>query len=78
MKLHFEPNAFPRPFRSNATKVEIVKKLIQWATATAKRELEEIKRKGDKNHFIQDGMETIICYGIACCRKQCKVCVEQN
>ena len=38
--------------------------------------LEQIKRNHYEDRLIQDGMETIISYGIACCRKQCKVCVQ--
>ena len=40
--------------------------------------LEQIARKRYENRLRQDGMETIIRYGIACCRKQCKVCVQQD
>ena len=35
--------------------------------------LDQIKRNRYEDRFIQDGMETIISYGIACFRKQCKV-----
>ena len=38
--------------------------------------LAQIKRNHYEDRLIQDGMETIISYGIACCRKQCKVYVE--
>ncbi len=40
--------------------------------------LEQIARKRYESRLRQDGMETIIRYGIACCRKQCKVCVAQD
>lgn len=39
--------------------------------------LEQIKRNRYEDRLLQDGMETILCYGIACCRKQCRVCVEE-
>ena len=40
--------------------------------------LNQITQKRYESRLHQDGMETIIRYGIACCRKQCKVCVLQN
>ena len=38
--------------------------------------LEQIKQNRYEDRLIQDGMKTIISYGIACCRKQCKVCAQ--
>ena len=43
-----------------------------------RKALEQIKQNRYEDRLIQDGMETIICYGIACCRKQCKVCVRNK
>ncbi len=45
--------------------------------AGCREALAQIKEKGYEEKLIQDGMETILCYGIACCRKQCRVCVEE-
>ena len=40
--------------------------------------LAQIKRNHYEDRLIQDGMETIISYGIACCRKQCRVYVKSE
>ena len=44
--------------------------------AGCREALNQITQKRYESRLCQDGMETIIRYGIACCRKQCKVCVE--
>ena len=40
--------------------------------------LEQIKRNRYEDRLVQDGMETIISYGIACFRKQCRVYAVQD
>ena len=40
--------------------------------------LKQIKQNRYEDRLIQDGMETIISYGIACCRKQCRVYVKSE
>lgn len=35
--------------------------------------LDQIEEKGYAAELLEDGMETILKYGIACCRKQCRV-----
>ena len=46
--------------------------------AGCREALNQITQKRYESRLCQDGMETIIRYGIACCRKQCKVCVESE
>ena len=40
--------------------------------------LEQIKRNRYEDRLVQDGMETIISYGIACFRKQCRMYAVQD
>ncbi len=40
-----------------------------------KEALKQIKEKGYEDRLVEDGMETILRYGIACQRKKCKVAV---
>ena len=46
--------------------------------AGCREALTQISQRRYESRLRQDGMETILRYGIACCRKQCRVCVEQN
>ena len=38
--------------------------------------LTQIKQKGYADELYESGVETVIKYGIACCRKKCRVVVE--
>lgn len=41
-----------------------------------KEALEQIEKKNDEEKLRQDGLETILKYGIACNRKKCKVMIN--
>ena len=46
--------------------------------AGCREALRQITEKRYESRLRQDGMETIIHYGIACYRKQCRVCAKQD
>ena len=46
--------------------------------ATCRRALEQIQEKGYARGMRQDGIQTILKYGIACCRKTCRVLMERD
>ena len=46
--------------------------------ATCRRALEQIQEKGYAQGMRQDGIQTILKYGIACCRKTCRVLMERD
>ena len=46
--------------------------------ATCRRALEQIQEKGYAQEMRQDGIQTILKYGIACCRKTCRVLMERD
>ena len=46
--------------------------------AGCREALEQIKEKGYETKLLQDGMEKIVKYGIACHKKKCRVMVANE
>lgn len=50
-----------------------LKKTISIRDANAKKELQQIMDRNYEEYLVNDGMKTIYRYGIACCKKRCRV-----
>ncbi len=46
--------------------------------AGCQKALEQIEKKNYTERLLEDGMETILSYGIACWKKKCMVCVQKE
>ena len=46
--------------------------------AACRRALEQIREKGYAQGMRSEGIQTILKYGIACCRKACRVLMERD
>lgn len=45
--------------------------------AVCREALEQIDRRGYADELFENDMQTVLKYGIACCRKKCKVMSEK-